>query len=127
MLAQPGLNGHDQDALLAALSFRDAGFEVVYTGCHQTPEKIVSAAVQEDVDLIWLNMLSEAYGHFLPRVLELLSKNNSKDMSVAGGCSFPIEDIPKLKEIGVKEIFDAGAKLECIVDWVSNNIMPGKG
>jgi len=124
LVAQPGPNSHGRDARVAALSFRDAGFEVVYTGCRQTPEKIVSAAVQEDVDLIWLNMLWGAHGYFFPRVLELLRENKAEDISVAGGGIIPPEDISMLKATGVKEIFEAGAKLEGIVDWVSNNTKP---
>src|SRR5208337_4290880 len=124
LLAKLGLDGHDLGARLVALAFCDAGFEVIYTGCRQTPEQIVSAAVQEDVDLIGLSILSRVYGYSFPRVLELLRESNAEDIPVVGGGRIPPEDIPKFKEIGIKEIFEPGAKPEDIVDWVSNNISP---
>jgi methylmalonyl-CoA mutase C-terminal domain/subunit len=127
LVAKPGLDGHDRGARIVARAFRDAGFEVVYTGCHQTPEQIVSAAVQEDVDLIGLSILSGAHTYSFPRVLELLRENNAQDISVIAGGIFPMEDIPKLKQIGIKEIFEPGAKLKHIVEWVSNNITPRTG
>jgi len=124
LVAKPGLDGHDRGARVIARAFRDAGFEVVYTGCHQTPEQIVSAAIQEDVDLIGLSILSGAHTYSFPRIMELLRENNSEDISVIGGGIFPLEDIPKLKQIGIKEIFEPGAKLQDITDWVNNNIKP---
>jgi methylmalonyl-CoA mutase C-terminal domain/subunit len=127
LVAKPGLDGHDRGARIVARAFREAGFEVIYTGCHQTPEQIVSAAIQEDVDLIGLSILSGAHRYSFPRVLELLTMNNAEDISVVGGGIFPIEDIAKLKEIGIKEIFEPGARLEDLVDWVSSNIRPRGG
>lgn len=124
LVAKLGLDGHDLGARMVAVAFRDAGFEVIYTGCRQTPEQIVCAAVQEDVDLIGLSILSSVYGYFLPRVLELLRESNAEDIPVVGGGIIPPEDIPKFKEIGIKEIFEPGAKPEDIVDWVNNNISP---
>lgn len=126
LVAKPGLDGHDRGARVIARAFRDAGFEVVYTGCHQTPEQIVSTAVQEDVDLIGLSILSGAHTYSFPRILELLSENNAEDISVIGGGIFPLEDIPKLKAIGIKEIFEPGSKLKDITDWVTENIKPRK-
>ena len=127
LVAKPGLDGHDRGARVIARAFRDAGFEVIYTGCHQTPEQIVSTAIQEDVDLIGLSILSGAHTYSFPRVLELLRENNAEDISVIGGGIFPLEDIPKLKEAGIKEIFEPGAKLKDITDWVYGNIKPREG
>jgi methylmalonyl-CoA mutase C-terminal domain/subunit len=127
LIAKPGLDGHDRGARVIARAFRDAGFEVVYTGCHQTPEQIVSTAIQEDVDIIGLSILSGAHTYSFPRVMELLKENNADDISVIGGGIFPLEDIPTLKVIGIKEIFEPGAKLKDITDWVVANIMPRKG
>jgi methylmalonyl-CoA mutase C-terminal domain/subunit len=127
LVAKPGLDGHDRGARIVARAFRDAGFEVVYTGCHQTPEQIVSTAIQEDVDMVGLSILSGAHTYSFPRILELLKENNAEDISVVGGGIFPLEDVPKLKEIGIKEIFEPGAKLKDIIDWVSSNISPRMG
>ncbi|SHF84787.1 methylmalonyl-CoA mutase, C-terminal domain [Desulfacinum infernum DSM 9756] len=126
LIAKPGLDGHDRGARVIARAFRDAGFEVIYTGCHQTPEQIVNTAIQEDVDLIGLSILSGAHRYSFPRVMELLKENNAEDIAVIGGGIFPLEDIPKLKAIGIKEIFEPGAKLEDIVNWVRTHIKPRK-
>lgn len=126
LVAKPGLDGHDRGARVVARAFRDAGFEVIYTGCHQTPEQIVSTAIQEDVDLIGLSILSGAHRYSFPRVLELLRENNAEDISVIGGGIFPLEDIPALKECGIKELFEPGAKLGDIIEWVEKNIRPRK-
>ncbi len=126
LIAKPGLDGHDRGARVIARAFRDAGFEVVYTGCHQTPEQIVNTAIQEDVDLIGLSILSGAHRYSFPRIMELLKENNAEDIAVIGGGIFPLEDIPKLKAIGIKEIFEPGTKLQDIVDWVRTNIKPRK-
>jgi len=122
LIAKPGLDGHDRGARVIARAFRDAGFEVVYTGCHQTPEQIVSTAIQEDVDLIGLSILSGAHTYSFPRVVELLKEQKADDITVIGGGIFPLEDIPKLKEIGIKEIFEPGAKLQDICVWVAQNV-----
>jgi methylmalonyl-CoA mutase C-terminal domain/subunit len=127
LVAKPGLDGHDRGARVIARAFRDAGFEVIYTGCHQTPEQIVSTAIQEDVDLIGLSILSGAHTYSFPRIMELLKENNAEDISVIGGGIFPLEDIPKLKQIGIKELFEPGAKLKDITDWVNTNIKPRAG
>lgn len=127
LVAKPGLDGHDRGARVIARAFRDAGFEVVYTGCHQTPEQIVSTAIQEDVDLIGLSILSGAHTYSFPRVMELLKEQHAEDIQVIGGGIFPLEDIPKLKSEGIKEIFEPGAKLQEIIDWVRSNITPRTG
>jgi methylmalonyl-CoA mutase C-terminal domain/subunit len=124
LVAKPGLDGHDRGARVIARAFRDAGFEVVYTGCHQTPEQIVSTAVQEDVDLIGLSILSGAHAYSFPRVIELLKENRAEDITVIGGGIFPLEDIPQLKQVGIKEIFEPGAKLQEIIQWVTTNVKP---
>lgn len=126
LVAKPGLDGHDRGARVIARAFRDAGFEVIYTGCHQTPEQIVSTAVQEDVDLIGLSILSGAHTYSFPRIIELLKESNAEDITVIGGGIFPLEDIPKLKEMGIKEIFEPGAKLQDITFWVGENVKPRK-
>jgi methylmalonyl-CoA mutase, C-terminal domain len=127
LVAKPGLDGHDRGARVIARAFRDAGFEVVYTGCHQTPEQIVSTAIQEDVDLIGLSILSGAHTYSFPRVMELLKENKAEDIQVIGGGIFPLEDIPVLKSAGIKEIFEPGAKLQDITEWVRLNITPRTG
>jgi methylmalonyl-CoA mutase C-terminal domain/subunit len=124
LVAKPGLDGHDRGARVIARAFRDAGFEVVYTGCHQTPEQIVSTAIQEDVDMVGLSILSGAHTYSFPRIMELLEENRARDIAVIGGGIFPLEDIPKLKGIGIKEIFEPGAKLQDIIDWVRQNVRP---
>ncbi len=124
LVAKPGLDGHDRGARVIARAYRDAGFEVVYTGLHQTPEQIVAAALQEDVDLIGLSVLSGAHMHLFKRVLELLKANKAEDVMVIGGGIIPEEDIPKLKKLGIKAIFLPGASLDKIVGWVRDNVSP---
>jgi len=124
LVAKVGLDGHDRGAKVIARFLRDAGFEVIYTGCHQTPEQIVSTALQEDVDLIGLSILSGAHMYSFPRIMELLKEHNAEDIVVIGGGIFPTEDIPKLKEIGIKEIFEPGTLLEDIIQWVKTNVKP---
>jgi methylmalonyl-CoA mutase, C-terminal domain len=124
LVAKPGLDGHDRGARVIARAYRDAGFEVVYTGLHQTPEQIVAAALQEDVDLIGLSVLSGAHMYLFKRVLELLKANKADDIMVIGGGIIPEEDIPKLKKLGIKEIFLPGTSLDSIVSWVKDNVKP---
>ena len=124
LVAKPGLDGHDRGARVIARAYRDAGFEVVYTGLHQTPEQIVAAALQEDVDLIGLSVLSGAHMSLFKRVLELLKANKADDVMVIGGGIIPEEDVPKLKKLGVKEIFLPGTSLDNIVGWVRDNVSP---
>jgi len=124
LVAKPGLDGHDRGARVIARAYRDAGFEVVYTGLHQTPEQIVAAALQEDVDLIGLSVLSGAHMSLFKRVLELLKADKADDVAVIGGGIIPEEDIPKLKKLGIKEIFLPGTSLDSIVSWVRDNVKP---
>ena len=122
MVAKPGLDGHDRGARIIARAFRDAGFEVVYTGLHQTPEEIVEAAVQEDVDMIGLSSLAGAHMHLFTRVVELLKVKGAEDIVVIGGGIVPDDDIIKLKQAGIKAVFTPGTPLDEIVDWVNVNI-----
>lgn len=122
LVAKPGLDGHDRGAKIIARALRDAGYEVIYTGLHQTPEMIVNSAVQEDVDAIGLSILSGAHNHLFPRVVELLKEKGAGEKIVFGGGIFPLEDIPRLKEAGIAEIFTPGTSLETIIDFVKNNV-----
>jgi len=124
MVAKPGLDGHDRGARILARSFRDAGFEVIYTGCHQTPEQVAAAAIQEDVDLVGLSCLSGAHRVLFPRVVELLREKNAADITVIGGGIIPEQDFPMLYEAGIQAIFTPGASLDAIVDWVRSNVHP---
>ncbi len=124
MVAKPGLDGHDRGAKVIARGFRDAGFEVIYTGLHQTPEQIVNAAIQEDVDAIGLSSLAGAHNRHFLEVLELLEQKGAGDIAVFGGGIIPKEDIEKLKQAGVKEIFTPGTPVEETVEWVRQNIRP---
>ena len=124
MVAKPGLDGHDRGARIIARAFRDAGFEVVYSGLHQTPEEIVKAAIQEDVDLIGLSSLAGAHMYLFPRVVELLKEQGAADIAVCGGGIVPQEDIPRLKQAGILEIFTPGSALKDIVAWVQNHVKP---
>ena len=124
MVAKPGLDGHDRGARIIARAFRDAGFEVVYTGLHQTPEEIVQAAIQEDVDMIGLSSLAGAHMYLFLRVVELLKDKGAEDIAVCGGGIIPDEDIGKLKKAGIKEIFTPGSPLDDVVKWVDENIKP---
>ena len=124
LIAKPGLDGHDRGAKVIARGFRDAGFEVIYTGLHQTPEQIVGAASQEDVDGIGLSILSGAHDYIFARVVELLKEKNAEDITVFGGGIIPEEDIPSLKKLGVRAIFLPGTSIEESVRWVRENIKP---
>jgi methylmalonyl-CoA mutase, C-terminal domain len=122
MVGKPGLDGHDRGAKIIARAFRDAGFEVIYTGLHQTPEQIVSAAIQEDVDCVGLSILSGAHNTLLPRVCELFREKQASDIVVFGGGVIPDDDIPGLKAAGMKEVFTPGTSTEDIVKWVKDNV-----
>ena len=124
LVGKPGLDGHDRGAKIIARSFRDAGFEVIYTGLHQTPEQIVSAAIQEDVDCIGLSILSGAHNTLLPRVCRLLEEKSAGDIKVFAGGVIPEDDIPGLKEAGVCEIFTPGTSTDDVCAWVRNNVPP---
>jgi methylmalonyl-CoA mutase C-terminal domain/subunit len=122
MVAKPGLDGHDRGARIIARAYRDAGFEVVYSGLHQTPEEIVQGAIQEDVDMIGLSSLAGAHMYLFTRVVELLKEKGANDIVVCGGGIIPEEDIPALKKAGIKEIFTPGVLLEEVVNWVKRNL-----
>jgi methylmalonyl-CoA mutase C-terminal domain/subunit len=124
MVAKPGLDGHDRGARIIARAYRDAGFEVVYTGLHQSPEEIVEAAIQEDVDMIGLSSLAGAHNYLLRQVVDLLRDKGADDIVVCGGGIIPDEDIVKLKKAGIKEIFTPGSTLDDIVKWVGENVKP---
>lgn len=124
MVAKPGLDGHDRGARIIARAYRDAGFEVIYSGLHQTPEEIVRAALQEDVDMIGLSSLAGAHLYLFPRVVELLNEEGADDIVVCGGGIIPDEDIPKLRKAGVKEVFTPGVSLQEVVNWVKENVEP---
>ena len=123
LIAKPGLDGHDRGAKIIARAYRDAGFEVIYTGVHQTPEQIVSAALQEDVDLIGLSCLSGAHMTLFKRVLDLLNEPKA-DIPVIVGGIIPEDDIPKLIEMGISEVFLPGTPLDRIRDWTRTNVKP---
>jgi methylmalonyl-CoA mutase C-terminal domain/subunit len=122
LVAKPGLDGHDRGAKIVARALRDAGFEVIYTGLHQTPEQIVTTAVQEDVDAIGLSVLSGAHNHLFGRVLELLKEKGADDIVVFGGGIIPAEDVRRLKALGVKELFTPGASTQDIVRFVREHV-----
>ncbi len=122
LVAKPGLDGHDRGAKIIARALRDAGFEVVYTGLHQTPEMIVEAALQEDVDAIGLSILSGAHMTLFPAVLDLLAQRGVDDLPVFGGGIVPPEDIAALKQIGVREVFTPGASTDDIIGWARGNL-----
>jgi methylmalonyl-CoA mutase, C-terminal domain len=122
VIAKPGLDGHDRGAKVVARALRDAGVEVIYTGLHQTPEQIVSAALQEDADAIGLSILSGAHMTQFERVLELLKERNASDIVVFGGGIIPDEDITELERMGVARIFTPGAPTTEIVDWVRGTL-----
>ena len=124
LIGKPGLDGHDRGVKIIARGFRDAGFEVIYTGLHQTPEQIVTAAIQEDVDLVGLSCLSGAHMHLFSEVVKQLRENGAGNIPIIGGGIIPDEDIPKLKAVGVKEVFLPGAPIHEIVEWVKDNIEP---
>ena len=126
LIGKPGLDGHDRGAKIIARGFRDAGFEVIYTGLHQTPEQIVAAAIQEDVDGVGLSILSGAHDYIFPQVIQLLKEKGANDIVVFGGGIIPEEDILALKGNGVKALFVPGTPIEEAVNWVRENIKPRK-
>jgi len=124
LVAKPGLDGHDRGAKVIARALRDAGMEVIYTGLRQTPEMIVHAALQEDVNVIGLSILSGAHNAIMPRVMELLRQNKMDDVLVIIGGIIPDQDIPRLKEIGVAAIFLPGTPMDEIVEFIRQNVKP---
>jgi len=125
LVAKPGLDGHDRGVRVIARGFRDAGYEVVYTGVHQTPEQIASTAVQEDVDLVGLSCLSGAHLFLFGEVVRLLGERGASDLTVIGGGIIPEEDIPRLIEAGIKAVFLPGTSLDEIIEWTEANVHPG--
>jgi methylmalonyl-CoA mutase C-terminal domain/subunit len=122
VVAKPGLDGHDRGAKVVARALRDAGFEVIYTGLHQTPEQIVETAIQEDADAIGLSVLSGAHNYLFTRVLDLLREKGADDVAVFGGGIIPPDDVAGLKAIGVKELFTPGTSTQDIIRFVKDNI-----
>lgn len=122
LVAKPGLDGHDRGAKVIAQALRDAGMEVVYTGLRQTPEQIVSAALQEDVDVIGMSILSGAHATLFPEVVNLLKQQGAGDILVVGGGIIPDEDIPELKAAGIAAIFTPGTPLEEVVSYIKENV-----
>lgn len=122
LVAKPGLDGHDRGAKVVARALRDAGFEVIYTGLRQTPEQIAKAALQEDVDVVAMSILSGAHPHLFPKVVELVRANGMNDTLIIGGGVIPEGDIPALKEAGIAEVFTPGTPTTAIVDFIKNNV-----
>ena len=118
VVAKPGLDGHDRGAKVIARALRDAGFEVIYTGLHQTPEQVAETVVQEDADAVGLSLLSGAHMTLIPKIIEQLKERDAGDVLVFGGGIIPDADIPKLKEMGVAEIFTPGSSMASITDWL---------
>ena len=124
LVAKPGLDGHDRGVRVIARGFRDAGYEVIYTGVHQTPEQIVSTAIQEDVDMVGLSCLSGAHLYLFTEVVRQLREKGAGDIAVVGGGIIPEEDISKLKDAGVRAVFLPGTSLDEIVKWTEENVRP---
>ncbi len=124
IVAKPGLDGHDRGAKIIARALRDAGFEVIYTGLHQTPEMIAATAIQEDVDAVGLSIMSGAHMTLFPAVIDLLREKGAKEVAVFGGGIIPQDDVPRLKEKGVAEVFLPGSSTQVIIDWIRQHIRP---
>ena len=122
MVAKPGLDGHDRGAKVISRALRDAGMEVIYTGLRQTPEQIVTAALQEDVDALLLSILSGAHNHLFPKIMQLLKEKGGEDILVIGGGVIPQDDIPELKTAGIKEVFGPGTSTEMIATYIKENV-----
>ncbi len=122
LIAKPGLDGHDRGAKVVARALRDAGMEVIYTGLRQTPEQIVETAIQEDVDVVGLSILSGAHMTLLPRVVQLLREKGMDDVLVIAGGIIPTDDVPKLKEAGIAEVFGPGTPLKTIIEFIKKNV-----
>ena len=122
LVAKPGLDGHDRGAKVVARALRDAGFEVIYTGLRQTPEQIAEAALQEDVNVVAMSILSGAHPHLFPKVVNLVREKGMKDVLIIGGGVIPETDIPALKEAGIAEVFTPGTPTSDIVDFIKANV-----
>ena len=118
VVAKPGLDGHDRGAKIIARALRDAGMEVIYTGLHQTPEQIVETVIQEDADAVGLSILSGAHMTLVPRILELLHEQDVDDVLITVGGTIPSDDVEKLKELGVSEVFTPGASTQQVIDFI---------
>ena len=127
VVAKPGLDGHDRGAKVIARALRDAGFEVIYTGLHQTPEQVAEVAVQEDADAVGLSLLSGAHMTLIPRILEQLRQRGADDVLVVAGGIIPDADIPALKELGVAEVFTPGTSLDSIATWLETALDKHEG
>ena len=121
-MAKPGLDGHDRGAKVIARALRDAGFEVIYTGLHQTPEQVAEVALQEDADAVGLSLLSGAHMTLVPRILDLLRERGADDVLVVTGGIIPEDDIPILKKLGVAEVFTPGTSLDAIARWLEETL-----
>lgn len=124
LIAKPGLDGHDRGAKVVTRGLRDAGMEVIYTGLHQTPEMIVEAALQEDVDAIGLSILSGAHNVLFPRILNLLKQNSMEDVLVFAGGIIPPEDVAEIQGLGIKAVFGPGTTIEDTANFIRNNVRP---
>jgi methylmalonyl-CoA mutase C-terminal domain/subunit len=122
LVAKPGLDGHDRGAKVICRALRDAGMEVIYTGLRRTPEEIVNAAIQEDVDVIGLSILSGAHNVIFPKIMNLLKVKEAEDILVLAGGIFPDKDIPKMKKIGIAEIFLPGSSTQDIIEWIEKRV-----
>lgn len=122
LIAKPGLDGHDRGAKVVCRALRDEGFEVIYTGLRRTPEEIVNAAIQEDVDLIGLSILSGAHNVLFPKIMNLLKEKGAEDIAVIAGGIIPEKDIPRLNEIGISEVFLPGSSTQNITEWIKDNM-----
>lgn len=126
VIAKPGLDGHDRGAKVIARALRDGGFEVIYTGLHQTPEQVVETVIQEDADAVGLSLLSGAHMTLFPRIIQLLEEKGAGDVIVFGGGIIPDADIPRLKEMGVMGVFTPGAPMQAIVEWLTEALSTKK-
>lgn len=127
LVAKPGLDGHDRGAKVVARALRDAGYEVIYTGLHQTPDMIANAAVQEDVDAVGLSIMSGAHNTLFPAVIDALRARSADDIVVFGGGIIPDEDVSRLQSAGVKGVFTPGTPLKAIIEWINSNVIPKAG
>ena len=125
MVAKPGLDGHDRGAKVIARALRDSGMEVIYTGIRQTPEQIVEAALQEDVEALLLSILSGAHGFLFPRIMELMKEKGLTDVLVIGGGIIPEEDVPEMKNLGIAEIFGPGMNTQTLIDYITKKVSMG--
>ncbi len=122
LVAKPGLDGHDRGAKLIARALRDAGMEVIYTGLRQTPEQIAASAIQEDVDVVAMSILSGAHNHLFPKVVELMKEQGADDVLIIGGGVIPEDDIPGLKKAGIEQVFTPGTSTSSITEYIKNNL-----